>query len=82
MVCGMMDTAVQFVSYRNLLQFKSFTHLGENSSYFCDLCLNKQSVRSFDENQQLKLELKIKRTRQVLLANRQEAASVSVHERA
>jgi len=30
----------------------------------------------------IKLELKIKRTKQVILANRQEAASVSVHERA
>jgi len=30
----------------------------------------------------IKLELKTKRTKQVMLANRQEAASVSVHERA
>ena len=30
----------------------------------------------------IKLELKIKKTKQVKLANRQEAASVSVHERA
>ena len=30
----------------------------------------------------IKLELKIKRTKQVIFANRQEAASVSVHERA
>ena len=30
----------------------------------------------------IKLELKIKRTKQVILANRQETASVSVHERA
>jgi len=30
---------------------KTITNLGEKRSYFWELCSNKQSVRSFNENQ-------------------------------
>ena len=41
-----------FITTKNLL------NLGEKKSNFYDLCLNKQSVRSFNENEQYKIGIK------------------------
>ena len=75
----------KYVLIEEVLKLKTFTKvlkLGDKKNYFYDLCSVSSWFALLMRINNIKLELKIKRTRQVILANQPEAASVSVHERA
>ena len=68
--------------FTSVVQVIATRFAGEKKSYFRDLCSGSSRFAVLMRIKNIKLKFKIKRMKQVIVANRQEAASVSVYERA